>query len=65
MRRRDGVAVRRGDPDRRRSPHRQGPDRLGDVRRRAAFELDLLVWKPALVEEDDAVLLEPQDLGRS
>lgn len=63
-RRGEGIPVRRGDADRRRAPHRHAPDRLGDFSSRTAFELDLLVGKAALVEQDDAVVLEPQNLRR-
>ena len=63
-RRRERVAVRRGDPDCGGSADGQRADRLRDVGGRAALELDLLVRKPALVEEDDAVALQPNDLVR-
>ena len=60
-RRGERVAVRRGDADRRRAADGQRPDRRGDLGRGAALELDLLVRQAPLVEEDDAVLLEPRD----
>ena len=57
-------AVAGGDTDRGRAPNRHDADRLRDLVRRRARELDLLVGKPALVEEDDprAVLLQPHDV---
>jgi hypothetical protein len=56
------VTVRGRDADRRRAAHGHRPDRLGHVGRRPAFELDFLVGQAPLVEDDDAVLLEPNDL---
>ena len=50
---RERVAVGRGHADGRRSAHGERPDRLGDLGRRLAAELELLVRKPALVEQDD------------
>ena len=61
-RRRERVAVGGRDADRRRAADASVADRVRDLRRRAALELDLLVGKPPLVEEDDAVRLEPDDL---
>ena len=57
-----GVAVGGGNADRRRAANRQVPNRLGNLRGRLALELDLLVGKPALVEENDAVAFEAEDL---
>ncbi len=56
------VAVGGGDPDRRSAADRERPDRVGDLGRGAAGELRLLVGKPPLVEQDDAVRLEPEDV---
>jgi hypothetical protein len=56
------VPVCGGDADRRRAAHRQRPNRLGNVRGRPAFELDLLVGQAPLVEDDDAILFQPNDL---
>ena len=58
--------VRGRDADRRRAANRHLADRLGDLRRGAALELDLLGRQPTLVEEDDlrAVLLVPNDVVR-
>ena len=44
------IAVRGRDPDRRSTAHRERPDRVRDLGRRLAAELDFLVRKPALVE---------------
>jgi hypothetical protein len=49
------VAVRRGDADRRRAADDHRADRVRDLLRRAALDLDLLVGESPLVEEDDAV----------
>jgi hypothetical protein len=62
VRRGQGVAVGSSDADRRRAAHSQGANRLGDLGGRTALELNLLVGEPALVEEDDSVVLEAQDL---
>ena len=58
------VPVRRCDADRRRSTDRQRADRVGDLGRGAAAQLDLLVRQPALVEHHDRVVLEPDDAPR-
>ena len=58
---REGVPVRGRDPDCGRAPHRQVANRVRNLSRGTAGELDLLVREPALVEEDDALVLEPQD----
>ena len=57
-------AVRGGDADRRRAAHRERPDRLGELRRIGAAELDHLVREPPLIEDDDRVVLEPDDAVR-
>jgi hypothetical protein len=54
---RQRVPVGSCDADRRRAAHSKRPNRLGDLRRRPAAKLDLLVWKPTLVEEDHCVIL--------
>jgi len=61
-RRRERVAVGPCDSDRRSAADRERTDRLRDVCGRPALELDLLPGQPPLVEEDDAVLLEAEDL---
>ena len=58
---RERIAVGGGDPDRRRAAHHHRPDRVGHLGRRAALDVDLLERQEALVEEDDAVVLEAQD----
>ena len=58
---RQRVAVRGRDSDRRRPADSQGADCVGDGRRGAEPELDLLVWEAPLVEYDDGVALEPHD----
>jgi len=55
------VPVRGRDPDRRRPTHGERADRLGYLRRRPADEIDLLVRQAPLIEENDAVVLEPDD----
>ena len=57
-------AVRGGDADRGGAPHRKRPDRVGELGRVAAAELDHLVGEPPLVEHDDRVVLEPDDALR-
>ena len=57
----EGKPVRGGDPDRGRAAHDHRPDRVRDLGSRAAVDLDLLAREQALVEEDDAVILEAQD----
>ena len=61
IRRRQCVTVGGGDADRRCAAHRELANRLGHVGGRATVELDLLERKPALVEHDDPVGLEPED----
>jgi hypothetical protein len=55
------VPVRGRDPDRRGAAHGHRSDGLGDLRGRPAFELDLLVGQAPLVEDDDAILFQPDD----
>src|SRR6266511_1074016 len=55
------VAVGGRDADRRGTAHSQVPDCGGHVGGRATFELDLLVGQSPLVEDNDAVVLEPDD----
>jgi len=55
------VAVRRRDPDRRCSADRHRANRVGNLGRRTADELDVVVRQPALVEQDNAILLEADD----
>jgi hypothetical protein len=59
---RDGICSR--DADRRCAADRKLVDRIDDLRNRSTLELDLLIGKPTLVEEDDprAVLLVPNDV---
>jgi hypothetical protein len=61
---RERVAVRGSDTDRRRPAHGERPDRLGDLGRRLAAKLELLVRKPALVEQDDRAGLQTNDALR-
>ena len=44
------------------SADRHRPDGIGHLRRGPALELDLVVGKTALVEDDHPVVLETQDL---
>ena len=53
-----------GDSDRRRAAYRERPDRLGDLRRGRAAEVDLSIGQAPLVEDDDGVVLEPDDRVR-
>ena len=53
--------VRRGDADRGSAADGERADRLGDLGRRRAPQLDLLVGQPPLVEDDHRVRLEPDD----
>ena len=64
--RREREPVRRGDADRGRAAHDHRPDRLRDLGRGAAGDLDDLAGELPLVEEDDrrAGLVEPRDLLR-
>ncbi len=55
------VAVRGRDPDRRRAAHCEYADRLGDLGGALAPELDLLVRKPALIQQDDSAGFETED----
>ena len=59
---RQRVAVRGGDADRGRTAHGQRADRVRHLRRRLAAELELLVRKPALVEDDDRAGFQTNDL---
>jgi hypothetical protein len=63
-RRRKRKPVRGRDTDRRGAAHSELANRRDELVNRPALELDLLVGKPTLVEEDDprAVLLEPNDV---
>ena len=61
-RRRERVPVRRGDADRRSAAHRERPDRVGHLGGGLAAELDFLVRKPALVEQDDRAGFQTNDL---
>ena len=56
------IAVRGGDPNRWSAADGEGADRFRDLGSRAALELYLLAREPALVEEDDPVVLEAHDL---
>ena len=58
---RERHAVRRRHADRGSAAYRESPDRLGDLGRRPAAEVDLLPGQPPLVEDDDSVVLEPDD----
>jgi len=62
---RQRIAVCRGHADRRRAAHGKRPDRLGDLGCRLAAELELLVRKPALVEQDDRAGFQTNDPFRS
>jgi hypothetical protein len=53
--------VRGCDADRRRAADHHRADRVGELDRRATGHLDLLVRQPALIEQHDTVVLEPQD----
>ena len=64
LRRRERQAVRGGDADRGRAADGQRSDRLGELRRIGAAELDHLVREPPLIEDDDRVVLEPDDAVR-
>jgi hypothetical protein len=59
---RERVPVRSRDSDRGRAADRERSNRLGDLRGGAALELDLLGRKAPLVEEDDPVVLEPDNV---
>ena len=59
---RERVPVRRGDADRRSAAHRERPDRVGHLGGGLAAELDFLVRKPALVEQDDRTGFQTNDL---
>ena len=59
------VPVRSRDADRGRAADDHRPNRIRDLFRRAALHLDFLVGKAALVEEDDAVVLQAHDLLRA
>ena len=47
--------------DRRRAAHGEHADRLRELGGRRAAKVDLLVGQPTLVEDDDGVVLEPDD----
>ena len=55
------VAVRGGDADRRRAAHRERPDRVGDLSGRLAPELDFLVRKPTLIQQDHGAGFQTND----
>ncbi len=58
-------AVRGRHSDRGRAPHGERADRGGDLRSRRTAQLDFLLGQAPLVENDDGVVLEPDDaLGR-
>jgi hypothetical protein len=59
---RQRVAHGRGNADRGGPAYREHANRVGDLARVVAVQLDDLAGKPALVEDDDAVVLESQDL---
>src|SRR5215211_3451675 len=63
-RRRERVAVGGSNPDRRSPADGQLTNGLGDLARRAQLELDFVAREPPLVENDDAVLLQPDDVLR-
>src|SRR5439155_27364701 len=56
------VPVGGGDSNRRSAPHRKRSDRLRDLGRGAARQLDYLVGQPPLVENNYRVVLESDDL---
>jgi hypothetical protein len=56
------IAVGGRDTDCRSATHHQRADGVGYLRNGSALDLDLLVGKPALVEEDDAVVFEAKNL---
>ena len=58
------IAVRRRHTDSRRSAHCERADRLGDLGRRFAAKLELLVRKPALVVQDDRAGFQTNDALR-
>ena len=58
---RERVRVRGRDADRRCATDRQRPDRVRDLARRRADQLDLLVGQPPLVEQHDLPGFEPHD----
>jgi len=55
---REGVGVRRRHADRGSPANGEAADRVCHLLPRPATQLDLVVWKPSLVEEDDRVVLE-------
>jgi hypothetical protein len=59
---REHVSVCGGHADRGSAAHRECPDRVGNVGRRLAAQLDFLVRKPALVEQDDRTGFQTNDL---
>ena len=63
--RRERVAVGGRDADCRRASHDHRANSVGDLGGVAAAHLDLLERQPALVEEDDGIVLEPDDPLRS
>ena len=62
---RERVTVRSGHADGRSPANGERPDRLGDLGRRLAVELELFVWKPTLVEQDDRAGLQANNALRS
>ena len=57
-------SVRGGDADRRGAAHCQRPDRVGELASVVTAELDHLVGQQPLVENDNGVVLEPDDALR-
>ena len=57
-------SVRGRDADRRGATHCERLDRIGELRCIVAAELDHLVGEPPLVEDDNGVVLEPDDAFR-
>jgi hypothetical protein len=53
--------VRGGDPDRGRAADDHRPDRVRDLGRASTANLGDLERKPALVEQDDGTVLEPEN----
>ncbi len=57
----ESKPVGRGDPDRGSAADGERTDGVGDLSRRRAAQLHLLVGQPSLVEDDHRVLLDPND----
>ena len=58
----ESQPVRRGDPDRGSPAHGERADRVGHLGGGVAAPLHLAPGQQALVEDDDGVVLEPDDL---